>query len=104
VDQDPWTANTGIRVSWSHDSRWIAYARNDARSRMAAIWIYNVESGQKRQATSGMFDDETPVFDRNGDWLYFVSSRAFQPTYSDLDTTWIYAGSQVLLPSRSAPT
>ena len=95
IDRDPNQFN--IRVNWSHDSRWIAYSRSDARSRMSAVWIYDVEKGEKRQATRGMFDDNTPTFDRNGDWLYYATTRAFQPTYADEDTTWIYNNSQVLI-------
>src|SRR5439155_20860771 len=52
---------------------------------------------KKRQATSGMFGDGAPTFDRRGDWLYFVSTRAFQPRYEDLGTTWIYDSTNLIL-------
>src|SRR5687767_5516601 len=95
IDRDPMIFS--IRTSWSHDSRWLAYSKSDAKSRLSAIWIYNVQNGEKRQATQGMFDDVNPTFDRHGDWLYYTSTRAFQPTYGDEDTTWIYNNTQVLL-------
>ena len=44
-----------------------------------------------------MFESSDPVFDRKGDWLYFASKRNFSPTYGDLDTTWVYRDSDVLL-------
>src|SRR5581483_4356763 len=34
-----------------------------------------------------------PVFDPDGKYLYYSSGRAFNPLYSDLDETWIYANS-----------
>ncbi len=95
IDKDPWGFNS--RPSWSHDSRWIAYARTEDRKPISAIWLYNLESGEKQKATSGMFNDTSPAFDRKGDYLYFASSRTFQPTYSDIDTTFIYNQGQVLL-------
>ncbi len=95
VDKDPWAET--LSPSWSSDSRWIAYARNHERSRTSSIWLYNVDTEERVQVTSGMFNDSSPVFDRKGDYLYFVSSRNFRPFYEDLGTTWIYAGTQVLL-------
>jgi len=100
VDQDPWGNWAGLNVSWSHDSRWIAYARShdDPNNGSTAIWVYHVEKGETHQLTSGYFADASPTFDRKGDWLFFVSSRSIGgPLYSDLDQSWIYTGSQVLL-------
>ena len=97
VDKDPWTQNRPVRLSWSHDSRWIAYARSDEDSRMPSIHLYNVEEGKGYKVTSSFFGDALPVFDRQGDYLYFTSMRAFHPSYSDVDGTFIYDESQVLL-------
>lgn len=102
VDWDPWgrgggRTGGGLTVSWSHDSRWITYAKTFEDRSFSAIWVYNVESGEHHQLTSGWFDDRSPVFDRDGDWLFFSTSRNISgPIYSDLDTTWIYTGSTVL--------
>lgn len=95
VDRD----NRDIRLSasWSPDSRWLVYARNDDRSQQGVLWFYNVETGEKRSVTSGMFNDVQPVFDRKGDYLYFISNRNFRPTYEDFGTTWIYTGSEMLM-------
>ncbi len=84
-------------VSWSHDSRWLTYAKSREAGPTAAIWLYNVEKKEKHPATSGMFTDSSPVFDRMGDYLFFTSSRSFTPTYGELDTSFVYAGTQVLL-------
>jgi tricorn protease len=96
-DRDPTAGRT--TVNWSHNSEWIAYARNeDERVAKSVIWVYNVLNGTKRKLTSGFFNDDSPVFDRKGDFLYFASSRAFNaPKYEDIGTTFIYAGTQVLM-------
>ncbi|MHC4415002.1 MAG: S41 family peptidase [Planctomycetota bacterium] len=95
VDKNPW--GQGSRPSWSHDSRWLAYDKADDDKPVSAIWLYNVETDERQQVTSGVFPDSSPAFDRKGDYLYFASSRQFSPTYSDIDTTFIYNQSQVLL-------
>jgi tricorn protease len=95
VDKDPW-ANR-LSANWSHDNAWLTYSIQHSDGRHSAIWLYNVGSGERHQVTSGMFHDAAPVFDRKGDYLYFSSRRNFSPTYSELDTTFIYNASHVLL-------
>jgi tricorn protease len=97
IDRDPTSAQ--VNVTWSHDSRWIAYARaEDNRSSTNALWVFNVENGTKQKVTAGFFNDASPVFDRGGDFLYFVSSRSFtSPKYEDLGTTFIYSDTQVVM-------
>jgi tricorn protease len=84
-------------LSFSHDSRWIAYARATEDSAQTSIWIYDTNDGSKRQVTSGFFSDGSPVFDRKGKYLFYTSTRRFSPTYSDVDSSFIYENSQVLL-------
>jgi tricorn protease len=103
VDKDPWGRGGGrnggsLRVSWSHDSRWITYAKTQDRRASSAVWVYDVENDEHHQLTSGIFNDVNPAFDRKGDWLFYATNRSFTaPVYSDLDTTWAYTGSQVLV-------
>jgi tricorn protease len=91
-----------FNVDWSPDSRWIAFSMRSTRSRLGAIWLLDTRDGVLREATSGLYDDRDPSFDRDGEWLYFVSTRTFEPTYSGVDETWIYANGAnlVALPLR----
>ncbi|MHC4080239.1 MAG: S41 family peptidase [Planctomycetota bacterium] len=95
VYKEPW-GEPG-RPSWSHDSRWLAYAKTSESKPISAIWLYNLETDEHHQVTSGVFPDSSPAFDRKGEYLYFASNRSFSPTYSDIDTTFIYNQSQVLI-------
>jgi tricorn protease-like protein/C-terminal processing protease CtpA/Prc len=95
VYKEPW--GEAGRPSWSHDSRWLAYAKSSESMPITAIWLYNLETDEHHQVTSGVFPDSSPTFDRKGEYLYFTSNRSFSPTYSDLDTTFIYNQSQVLI-------
>jgi len=86
-------ALSGFAVSWSPDSRWMAYSR-DLMNGQDAIFIYDARSGgAPHQVTSGYYDDRSPSFDPSGKYLYFLSGRTMNPSYSDLDNSWIYANS-----------
>jgi len=95
IDQNPWDAET--RVRWSHDGRWLAYAMAPAELPRGQVVLYDLEKNERHVVTDVMFESADPVFDRKGDWLYFASKRNFSPTYGDLDTTWVYRDSSVLL-------
>lgn len=82
---------------WSHDGAWMTFSHRHPESRLDAIFLYDVAARALHCVTSGMFDDSNPVFDRNGEWLYFHSSREFSPIYEDLGATWIYANTRALL-------
>lgn len=89
VDRDEWANQPS--VSWSHDSRFIAYPKADPESLTTSIWIYDVEAGESQRVTSGFFNDTSPVFSRKGNYLYYASSRDFtSPTYEDVGLTFVY--------------
>jgi tricorn protease len=83
-------------VGWSADSRWLAYEK-DLDNRNTAIALYDSKEKKLTQVTSGFYNDESPVFDPDGKYLYYRSSRSFEPIYSDLDNTWVYPNSQQLV-------
>lgn len=96
IDKDPWM--NAMSVSWSQDSKWMAYRRSDDKSSIGVIWITEAKTGEKHRVTGGMFDAKSPAFDRKGDWLFYVSSLATNnPEYSDLDTTYAYTNSDVIV-------
>jgi tricorn protease len=92
LDQQKWMYYgelNNFRASWSADSRWLAYA-GDLDNRNSAIVLYDYPAGQRHQVTSGFYNDDTPVFDPDGKYLYFATGRSFGPTYGELDNSWIY--------------
>jgi tricorn protease len=70
--------------NWSGDSKWIAFEKF-LPNRLRAISIYSVDSGKSVQITDGMSDARRPVFDRDGQYLYFMASTNYGPTTSGLD-------------------
>ncbi len=92
IDEGLWMYEGGLRnfsADWSSDSKWITYSRG-LDHRQNAIFLFNTETGERHQATSGYYHDRYPVFDPDGKYLYLLTSRDFSPNYSDLDNTWIY--------------
>ncbi|PKL86986.1 MAG: peptidase S41 [Ignavibacteriae bacterium HGW-Ignavibacteriae-2] len=76
-------------VSWSSDSKWIAYSR-DLVSQKQAIFIYDTKEHNAKQVTSGFYSDMSPSFDPEGKYLFFLTNRNLSPIYSDLDNTFVY--------------
>ncbi|MGC3959397.1 MAG: hypothetical protein QM813_16060 [Verrucomicrobiota bacterium] len=62
----------------------------------SAITLYDFKNNTRHQVTSGFYNDEQPVFDPEGKYLYFRTGRSFNPIYSDLDNSWIYANTTQL--------
>ena len=82
-------------VSWSSDSKWLAYAR-DLENRHAAVFLFDTNNHQKHQVTSGYYSTQQPSFDPEGKYLYVVTNRHFSPDYSDMDNSFIYSNSTQL--------
>ncbi len=79
----------GFEPSWSSDSRWLAYSRS-VDNQNKAIFIFDTKEGKSRQVTSGYYADNSPAFDPDNNYLFFVTNRSLSPLYSDLDNTFIY--------------
>ncbi len=93
-----------FQVSWSPDSRWIAYSRS-LKNNNSAIFIYDTSIKKRYQVTAGYYSDRRPQFDVEGKYLYLVTSRNFSPDYSDVDGTFIYSNtSQVAAISLKSST
>lgn len=92
VDHDPWMTHGALEdftVSWSRDSRWLAYHRG-LDTRNTAIFLYDTNAGVRHQVTSGYYADRRPQFAPDGDYLFFLSQRTYEPAYSDFDNSFAY--------------
>lgn len=76
---------------WSPDSRFLAYTKT-SETLQPAIWIYSVESGKPRALTDGLTVDANPIFDPQGRYLYFLSNRDFNLTFSGFEQDYLYTG------------
>ena len=79
-----------FHVSWSADSRWLSYSRA-LENRMSAVFLFDTESSELHQVTSGFYAALQPAFDPDGKYLYFFWARSFVPAFSDLQFNMIFA-------------
>ncbi len=75
--------------AWSPDSRWIAYSKMDS-TLVNKLYIYSLEEKKVRCISEGLFNDFHPVFSRDGEHLFFISNRRFDPTYGDFEWEMVY--------------
>lgn len=64
---------------WSPDSQWLAYTKA-LPNYMGAIFVFNLADGRATQVTDGLSDAQSPVWDRNGKYLYFTASTDSGPS------------------------
>ncbi|MEU5838967.1 S41 family peptidase [Streptomyces diacarni] len=74
--------------AFSPDSRWLAWAHPGVGRSLSCIRLAKVADWQGLEAertvldvTDGRFEDEQPVFTRDGRYLAFLSWRGFDPVY-----------------------
>ncbi len=92
-----------FRVSWSKDSRWLAYAR-ELENRNQAIFLYDTHAAKRHQVTSGHYNDQAPVFDPEGEFLYYLSMRNFEAVNSDIEPTWAFVNSTQVVAAPLRPS
>ncbi|OEU87022.1 peptidase S41 [Streptomyces abyssalis] len=68
-------------LSFSPDSRWLTWAHPGVGRSLSQIKIAQLETGNLIDVTDGRFEDEQPVFTRDGRYLAFLSWRGFDPVY-----------------------
>ena len=79
--ENPWRV---MDPTWSPDSRWITYTKQ-LDNRLAAVFIYSIETAKSNQITDGLSDARFASFDKNGKHLYFTASTDAGPTTGWLD-------------------
>jgi tricorn protease len=89
IDTSP--ASHITNLAFSPDGRWLAYAcavkSDDASSANAdtsIVRIAKVKSGIVHDVTPLLRVDRSPVWDPEGNYLYFISTRDFNPVYDAL--------------------
>ena len=74
VDQDTYQMRSGdIAGAWSPDSKWLAYSKV-LPNELSAIHLFSLSDSKSTRVTDGMSDADSPVFDKDGKYLYFTAS------------------------------
>lgn len=73
IDTSDYSAQSDWQAHFSPDSRYLAYAKR-LKNRAGTVFIYDLAQKRSFQITDGKTHTESPVFDANGKYLYFLSS------------------------------
>jgi tricorn protease len=65
-------------IAWSPDGGWLAYSFANSLQ-TCAIKLWNMASGEIALATEPVLRDVAPSFDPDGNYLYFLGHRTFNP-------------------------
>lgn len=98
IDKELYLMHGGLSeftVSWSSDSKWLAYGKSNL-NRSSSIYLFNTDTQQKHQVTSGYYNDSRPTFDPDNNYLFYLTGRSISPEYSDLDNSFIYPNSNMI--------
>ncbi len=75
--------------SWSPDSQWLVYTKTED-SGYNSIFVYGFKRAQVSRLTSSAFNDFAPVFDPQGRYLFFLSNRDYNLSFSSYEFNYLY--------------
>ncbi|MDO5308668.1 MAG: S41 family peptidase [Planctomycetia bacterium] len=76
-------------ASWSPDGRYLAYELGES-TEYTAIYIWDKTTGESKRVTDPMFQNSSPAWSTDGNWLFFIGQREFYPQFSSIE--WNFAG------------
>ncbi len=76
--------------SWSPDSKWIVYSKN-GDNRFQQVILYSLDKKKSYPVTDNWYNAFGGTFSADGKYLFFVSSRDFNPDFSNLEATISYS-------------
>jgi tricorn protease len=79
--------NPSGRVSsypWSADGGYLAFTM-DEPTEFSCIYIWSAADGQVHRVTDPMHDSQSPAWDAEGNYLYYIGVREYYPLLSDIE-------------------
>jgi tricorn protease len=84
--------------TWSPRGSYLAFSFDESPNRFSAVYVWSTGDGKLRKVTDDMFNAYSPAWDPQGNYLYFLADREFQPQISQIEfnyatnrTAYIYA-------------
>jgi tricorn protease len=76
--------------AWAPDSKWIVYSKN-SDNRFQQIFLYSLGQKKSWPVTENWYNSFNGSFSTDGKYLFFISSRDFNPDFSDIESTISYS-------------
>ncbi len=91
------SGGTMFDQSWSADGRWLAFSMGDAAG-YRSLFVWGVGAAAPHRVTDGMTNAVEPVFDPDGNYLFYLGDREYAPqistsewNFATIRTTGIFA-------------
>ncbi|MEA3197301.1 MAG: tricorn protease [Gammaproteobacteria bacterium] len=82
VARDPAELTQDYR--WSPDGQFLSYSLNEPNG-FSGVFIWSAADGKSRRITPPSFNAHSPAWAPNGELLYFLSEREYQPLLSTIE-------------------
>ena len=102
TDADKGTREDLEIYRWSPDSRWLVYEKSHA-TRLPGIAVYSLDRKQATMLGDGLTPDSSPVFSADGKYLFFLSDRDFNLTFSAFEFNYLYTGATRIYAAALTP-
>jgi len=77
--------------AWSPKAAYLAFSMSDANN-SRSLYVWGAADGTLHRVTDELFNEESPAWDLEGDYLFYLSDREFAPQISGFE--WNYATSR----------
>jgi tricorn protease len=84
VEVDRGKYNEITNYSWSPDSKWLAYDKGQ-QSGFSIVYLYSTADKKITAVTNDLVNSQGPVFDPDGNYLYFLSDRDYNEVLGNYD-------------------
>ena len=74
---------------FSPDDKWLAYTKDESNE-MRVVYLYSIDQNKEFPVTERWYDSSQPAFSSDGKYLFFTSSRDFNPIYSSVEWNFAY--------------
>lgn len=74
--------------TWSPNGGYIAFTLTDSNN-FRSIHIWSIKSGKTHRVTGPLFNEFNPVWDPDGEFLYYLSDRGFAPQIGSIEWNYV---------------
>jgi tricorn protease len=74
---------------WSPDSAWLVYTKTE-NTGYGSIFVHHLNDNKTSRLTSAEFNDFSPTFDPKGQYLFFLSNRDYNLSFSSYEFNYLY--------------
>jgi tricorn protease len=102
TDADHGTREDLDVFSWSPDSRFLAYEKSHP-TRLPGLAVYSLDDKRAFMLGDGLTADSSPVWSADGKYLFFLSNRDFNLTFSAFEFDYLYTGATRIFAAALTP-